>query len=159
MSIQYFPATQFFYVFQANEEAVIGSFTDKTTELYYMQLSCFISEVTSIGTDRMRIKIYSDANKNNLLYTSSWSDFSSITDIGSTNWRGLIRVDFNRENINSELTYYWAVQMDNYTPTATYEIGFGSAWPWPRYGTSPAASTFQDFPADVGIFGYEEVTF
>lgn len=158
MSTQDFPASQYFSIFQTNEEAIVGSFTNITTELAHMQLTCFIKDGTGITTERFRVKIYADENKNALLYTSDWSNFSDISELPVANWRGLIRVNWNRENVNENTTYHWSIEMNNYTPTASFEIGFGYAWPWPRYGTTPAGSTFENFPIDMGLFGYKDFT-
>jgi hypothetical protein len=139
---------------QVNEAQSMGSFQETLSgELKYIRSAIYIENVSSLGgSERMRIKIYSDSSLTGLLYTSEWSNISSITNLGSTNWLGWIRFDFNKENINKNLIYYAKIETDNYTS------GISVLYDFPFAVYDNGEDIFQNRPIMLQIFTYKDLS-
>lgn len=151
MSLKDFAKVQYVKTIDTSEVIKIGSFKDISNgELAHIRLLFYIKGLLS-GTEKFRTKVYSDAGFTQLLYTSSWSDFSTAS-VG--NWLGWIRSDFARENINKNLTYYVSCELTGYTRNAdTFYIGVARDWPWPIYDNSE--NLFYNHPYAMQLFTYK----
>lgn len=105
---------------------------------------------TPAGTERFRTKLYLDPSHKVHYCTSEWSNLSDAT---TGNWFGLIRSDYNGENINPNITYYVEVEFDSYTRVGeTFWIGVARDFPDPIYTMSPAPTKFFQYPMATQIF-------
>lgn len=152
MAFQDFSETLYIKTMDTGEEIRVGSFaTANNMELKYIRLTLYIDGATPTN-EQIRMKIYSDSGFSSLLYTSDWSTLSDITGV-SSRWLGWVRVDFNRENINKNKTYYATIESQNYTRIlGTYDIGFAYDFPYPLYDNSE--NLFYNHPIQTQIFGY-----
>ena len=108
-----FPRDQWYKTFNDDEIVKAGSFIPNTNdELRYIRPYFFINN-SIFGTERFRCIIYSDNGYTSPLYTSSWSNFSSISNLAA-NWQGFIRSDFADEHLKEGVEYYLAIEIDNY---------------------------------------------
>lgn len=134
------------------EIARMGSFSLLVSnELKYMRVLLFINGDIA-GTERLRLKIFSDPLHTSLMYTSEWSSLSDISNIG-TYWLGWLRITFNRESLNKNLTYYLSAEVDGYTRVGgSFYIGLMFDFPWPIYDNNE--DIFYDHPLAMQLFGY-----
>jgi hypothetical protein len=128
MSVEQFPNKQWVRILSTDETVLIGGFQfPNHCELVYGNLSV-IKKGAMSGTPRARLHFYSTVDMANIVYTSDWRTLSDITGLGGSNsWLGWVRFDFDRQNINKNITYYVGVEMDSYTADLTDEtfwIGF-----------------------------------
>ena len=159
MAYQDFADEQYFKTIDTSETPVMGTFqTADNIELQYIQVIIWIQDVTALGgSEQIRLNIYSEDTYTALLYQSNWRSISDITNLGSQNWTGLLRIDFNRENINKNLTYYVRAELQNYTRNADdFWIGLSHDFPFPIYDNGE--SKFFDHPLAMEIHGYKELT-
>ena len=154
MSFEQFADLQYVKTIDISEEPRMGSFNVvNDLELQYIRVLLFISGST-VGNERIRLKIYGDMGSNNILYTSNWSNINDISGL-STYWLGYIRVDFNRENINKDTDYYVRAELDNYTRNGdTFFIGLCHDFPFPIYDNGQ--DLFYEHPLAMQIFGYQD---
>lgn len=151
MSIYQFPNQLYIQPFTQGEDLRMGSFQlVESMELQYIRTQLHIYN-QAITTQRVRIKIYGDQDYTDLLYTSSWADLSGAN--ASNYWLGYIRVSFNRENLNKNITYYAAIEIGNYTFSSSSFIGPTFDFPWPVYDNG--APNFFNHPLTMQIFGYK----
>jgi hypothetical protein len=125
MSFNQFPARLDVRVLDTDETAKVGSFQTATDiELKYIRVKLYI-QGTLGGTERMRAKVYGDADRTALLYTSAWSDLSDITGLSGT-WLGWLRLDFSAEHLNKNIEYFLSIEIDNYTRNGdTFYVALG----------------------------------
>jgi len=157
MSFLNFANELYVKTFDSTEAPRMGSFSLATSgELQYIRTVLFINGVSSLGgSEQVRIKLYGDSDHANLLYTSAWSSISDITDIGSTNWIGYFRLDFSKENLNANITYYVSIETQNYTRNAdTFYLGVPYDFPFPIYDNSQ--DLFVDHPLAMQIFTWQD---
>lgn len=159
MALGQFPEEQSTKVFDTGEEFILGCFGGgEHREMAHMRTLLYINGVTSLaGSETLQINIYSDATLTDLMFSSTPSSISDITDIGSTNWLGWIRFDFDRENLNKNLNYYATAKVSNYTRNLdAFYMGlcFNQQNPTYSYGTTNLNAA----PITFEIFGYEERT-
>ncbi len=139
MAFKDFADTQYVKTIDTGEAPEMGTFQPaKNAELAHVRVLIYIQDVTALGgSEQIQCKIYSDPNFAALQYTSSLTSLSGITNIGTTNWLGFIRIDFNRENLNKNITYYPRVNLTNYTRSANaFFIGLSRDYPFPIYDNS-----------------------
>ena len=154
-----FADTQYIKTIDTSETPNMGSFSvTDNGELKYMRVKLFVNGTLG-GTEQIRLKIYSDAALTSVLYTSDWSEISNITDengvIATGDWFGWIRMDFNRESINKNLTYYVEAEFNNYTRNLdTYYLGLAHDFPFPVFDNGQ--SLFYNHPLAFEIFTYIE---
>lgn len=154
-----FSEEQYVKTFETGELIRMGSFsTVEDGELAHMRALMYIRG-TLAGSEQFRMSVYSCHQYKGLIAQSSWVDLSGITDEnGSTitgNFLGMIRVDFNRENINKNNTYYVLAELQNYTENfPTFEIGLSYDFPSPRYATGE--TIFYNTNLAFEIFTYRE---
>ena len=159
MAFKSFPSTIHFKTVDTSEITKTGSFkTANSGELGYMRVLTYICG-TLAGPEQIRIKICANAACDKIIYTSDWSSISAIKDengtISTGNWLGWLRVTFNRENLNNEITYYGKIELQNYTRNVdVFYIGFGYDLPVISYDAGE--DYVFDNPIGMQIFPYED---
>lgn len=155
MSFLDFAKTQYIKTVDTGEEIRMGSFKDaRNEELKHFRLSIYIQGTALITTEQVRVNIYSENTYTAKMFCSNWSNISDIENLqGDVGWIGWIRIDFNRENINKNLTYYPTIELNNYTRDAQdFYIGFCHDFPFPIYDN--LEDLFYKHPLQMQIFGY-----
>ena len=136
MAFQDFADTQYIKTVDTGEEVRIGYFNvQESILLKYIRLTVYINGAKPT-TEKLKIELHLDSNYSSLYATSDWTELASIADDMTTNyWIGWVRVDFNREPINSNITYYPKIIFDNYTRNyvTEYYIGVAVDFPFPIY--------------------------
>lgn len=138
MAFKDFAETQYIKTIDTGESPRLGSFQVlENGELKHVRVKLFIKGNFS-GNEQIRLKVYSEPTFQSLLYTSNWSNINQVVDEnGNTvtgNWLGWIRIDFNEENINKNMTYYLEAEFANYTRNSdTYYLGLAHDFPFPIY--------------------------
>jgi hypothetical protein len=152
MAFNEFADTLYCKTFDTDEIVRMGSFqVAESLELQYIRLLIYING-TIAGTERIRLRVYSDSGFSNVLYTSDYSSMSSITGL-STRFLGWVRFSFDREHINKNITYYLTAEIDNYTFAEPFYIGAMYDFPHPIYDNSE--NLFYDHPIAFQLFGYK----
>ena len=161
MSFTDFAETQYIKSIDTSETPRMGSFKVATSgELKYMRVKLYVNGTLG-GSEQIRLNICGDAACTSALITSDWSDISDIVDedgVATTgNWLGWVRIDFSRENINKNITYYVSAEFNNYTRNAeTFWLGLSYDFPYSIYDNSE--SLFYNHPLAMEIFTYIERT-
>lgn len=161
MAFKDFANVQYIKTIDTGEAPRMGTFQVAVNgELQYMRVKPYIKGTLS-GTEKIRLKIYSDSAFSSLLYTSSWSNIYDVLDEDGSavtgDWIGWIRVDFNRENINKNMAYYVVAELTGYTRNADdFYIGLAHDFPFPIYDNGE--SLFYNHPLAFEIFTYTERT-
>jgi hypothetical protein len=147
MSIYDFAKQQYFKTFNTGEINTMGAFkVSENGELKYIRSLFYIHGVLT-GTEKIRLKICTDSNYSNVLYTSGWSTLLQ------SNYYGWIRFDFARENLNKTCTYYVYAEIADYTRNAdSFYICQAYDYPWPVYDNSEGS--FYNHPLAMQIFCY-----
>src|SRR3990167_9130273 len=92
------------------------------------------NSIQNIVTERIRLHIYSDAKYRNIIYSSNWRNLVDIETLDPLkDWIGWVRLDFNKENLNKDITYYIACEIDNYVYAEPFYIGLMYDFPVPVY--------------------------
>jgi hypothetical protein len=116
-------------------EKLAGVRVNETMQLVYIVLT-FFRRGTAAGSERMRLHLYGNPSfLANPVATSEWRNLADFT--AGANVLGRLRFDFNREHLNPDLTYYVAMETDNYT----------------RNGTTFYLAVKLDWPDDINIVG------
>jgi hypothetical protein len=114
MSYLQFPQANLLKVVAASGEN-LGSFQlGEPTELKYILLNTYIKG-TITGSEKMRLKLYASSLKNTAVTTSDWVYWSTIDGIGTGNWLGWIRFDFDLQPLNDDYYYYMDIETSGYT--------------------------------------------
>lgn len=151
MSIQQYAQKQIVKTLDTGELASVGSFsTVDHTELRYVRL-WFFKHGAEGGSERLRLKVCSDAELSKVLYSSAWANLADA-EIADDYWMGWLRFDFEREHINKNLTYYLALETASYTRTADYYLSLVRDWATPIYAIGDSGA----LPTAMQIYGYEE---
>lgn len=155
MAFADFAETQYVKTVDTGETPRLGAFsTAENGELKYMRVKLYIKGTLS-GSEQIRLKIYGDSSFSSLLYTSSWSSISNVTDENGAavtgDWIGVIRTDFNNENINQNMTYYLEAEFANYTRNSdSFYIGLLYDFPFPVFDNNEPL--FYNHPLAFEIF-------
>lgn len=159
MAFKDFSDIKYIKTVDTSETINMGSFsTDANLELGHIRALIYI-QGTLGGSEQIRLSIYPTEDSTNATYTSSWSNVGDVLDENGEavtgNWLGLIRCDFDRENINNNLTYYLKAELQNYTRNSqTFYIGF--AYDYPNIIYDNSEDELQDHPLAFEIYGYAE---
>lgn len=127
------------------EEVRLGSFKlQEAGELEHIRVWFFGEGMSSITNETIKLKVYSNyaTDSSTLMFESSES---ALTDIGATGdyWLGFLRCDFNRQNLNPNLTYYLNATFQNYTRGTTV-FGLCYDYPYPWYTTAGATNFYEE---------------
>lgn len=127
-------------VVETGELVVAGGFqTSRHEELRHIVMRLY-KRGTSAGSERLRLKIYSDSSCVNLYAWSDWVTLASIPQIDSgAAWEGDVRFDFSSPNINKFRTYWVAIEVDGYTrDRSVFFLAFKYDWPDSSYEQASA---------------------
>jgi len=133
------------------ENARFGSFqTQDNMELGHIRTVAYIRGTLS-GTEKMRLKVYSDVGYRNLMFVSDWSNFSDIEI--QKDFLFYLRFDFDRQNINKNNRYHVTGEIADYTRNGNdFYFGIAHDFPHPVYDNSE--DLFYNHPLVMQIFGY-----
>lgn len=151
MAIKNFPENQFIRIFGENEKLMISKQVLSSCELSNMRVKIY-SKGLNQGKARLIVypqdNIYVPDNLAQPVATSNWLDISLI----ESNFYGLVKFDFKRENISSgnfeiyfELTDYARNSYDDY-----FSLVFD--FPLPVYGSRK--DYFNQAPIAIEVFSY-----
>ena len=151
MAFKNFSEYLYIKTFDNDERARFGSFqTQDNMELGHIRTVAYING-TLAGTEKMRLKVYSDLGFNNLMFISDWSNFSDLEKI--KDYLFYLRFDFDRQNINKNNKYHVACEIANYNRNGDiFYIGIAHDFPHPVYDNSE--NLFYNHPLVMQIFGY-----
>ena len=159
MSFRQFSEYQYIRAMDTGEIIKLGGFKLGTShEIGHMRVLTFINGTLG-GSEQLRVNIYSDIGHSKKIFHSDWSNIGGTLEnengaLITGNWLGLIRFDFNRQNINKNFFYYASIESQSYTRNGdTFYIGFSYDYPFPRYSNSANASYEANLAFE--IFGYE----
>lgn len=159
MSFLDFNEDQYIKVIDTGEKVSIGSFQVlESGEIYAIRILIYINDILSmIGSEQIRVNIYSDYDEKQLLYQSAWTSIEDISFYDSTygtkqGWYGWLAVYFNEENISNKLTYYLEAETNNYSKSYPRYIGLGYDYPFPVYGEQKDA--FNKHPLGFQLYMY-----
>ena len=136
MAFKDFAETQFIQALDTGVDERMGGFTPvKNAELKHVRIFLYIQGVSSLGgSEKIRCVMHAELVNDSPVYTSSFSNISDITNLGSTNWLGFVRIDFNRENLNKNITYFPRIETSNYTRSGdAFFLGLSYDFPSPVY--------------------------
>jgi hypothetical protein len=164
MAFGQFSEQQVVKTIDTGEEILVGAFKlPAQQELKHIRLGIYINGVSSMGgSETMQLKINSDPLGTKTIFSSDVISINSTTipTLGSTNWLGLVRFDFERQSINPNITYYPSLVVNNYTRNAdTYYISGRYDFPAPAYPDliTGNPNNFTDHPIIMQIFGFSEI--
>ncbi len=151
MAIKNFPENQFIRIFGENEKLMISKQVLSSCELSNMRVKIYSK---GLNQGKVRLIVYPQDNiyvPDNLaqpVAMSNWLDLSLI----ESDFYGLVKFDFNRENISSgnfeiyfELTDYTRNSYDDY-----FSLVFD--FPLPVYGSRK--DYFNQAPIAIEVFSY-----
>lgn len=115
MAFKQYPEDLFEYVVTGTPLEV-GSYAISTYQqltAIHMALSLYRTDL--LTTEQVRLSIDRDSQSDTI--TSDWLSLTDLTGLtsGGNHWRGLVRFDFNRENISSSDTLDISIETQNYT--------------------------------------------
>lgn len=99
-------------------------------ELGYVRAQLYIRG-TLAGTEKLRMKVFSDAAYAKLMYVGEWADLSKVEGREpGKDWIGWITFAFGREHLNKNTTYYMAVEAAGYERLGdSFYLGLVLDWP------------------------------
>jgi len=151
MSIQQFYDLQTFNTFTNNQELFMGKFqTQQDEEIAHIVAKIFIFGSIS-ENESLRVNIYSESTRSNLIYQSDRSYLRDINNI-SSNWLGFIKMDFDRQNINADYEYFPYIEIENYTRTALFWVGV--KYDYPDQINDTSATSALEAALEYKVYGY-----
>lgn len=144
-----FPEILTLKTLDTSEDYQFCSFTtDKKEQTKHGYLWVYIHGSES-GSERMRVKLFSDSAETTLVDTSDWVDLADRSAKGTYDIN-YIRFDFNQIYLKASTTYYARVETDNYTRNGdTFYIALAQ-YLWEDWTLPPANTTV---PAGACVFG------
>ena len=124
MSILNFPEDFSVLVVDSSTEAYLGGFEVTTNqELGHIVLHMY-KHGAHVGTEQFRLAIYTSEDRSDTPFYSETLDVSDITSMTSDGWKGRVRFDFDRQNINTVSTYHVTLDPVSYSRTGdTFYFG------------------------------------
>ena len=150
MSFSQYADKQDFIVLRGSKIAMGIIDLGADTELSNILLT-FFKTGSLVGSEQLRINLYSSDRYESSFAQSDWVSVSDITNL-ATNWLGWLRFDFSRIDIDKDNLIYAEIETQNYTRVGdTFWMGIGLDWP-------VLVNTFDSndgAPAALQIFGYK----
>jgi hypothetical protein len=130
MSYGDFPSQLYFMILNAGTNS-LGSF-QLGSECQLRNLVFSLLKVGTLGgSERLRLKLYTDSGLTELYKTGSWASLASISGISASAWLGWLRLDFSDIWVAGSQTFYLAVETDGYTANyPTMYLGLKLDWPY-----------------------------
>lgn len=114
-----FPSSQNWKVINDGETEPVGSFTlTESGELTHIVLP-LLKVGTLAGPEDFRVSLFYDAGFLQPFASSDWVGIQGNIPL-TGNWRGRVRFDFSGETIQSGVTYFAAVESQDYTRGVSY---------------------------------------
>lgn len=161
MAFKDFSEFQYEKTSDTSEKIFMGGFqVQQNEELHSIRVKISITGAACcMGNEKFRLKIYADQFLKQTIYTSLDSTLSDIVNDDplfgtTTNWIGWLRVDFAKENLNKNITYYLGGEFINYVRTPTFVLGLLYDFPDSSYDNGQ--SNFFDHPIAFQINGFRE---
>lgn len=120
-----FPANQLIKTMATSETVHAGGFTlSRDQELRYGVVTLFKSG-TAGGSERLRLKIFHDADLTKLYATGAWSTVATAVGAAS-HWIGKLRLGFDTPvNVETPEVYHFGIEPENYTRSGdAFYLGF-----------------------------------
>lgn len=140
MAFKNFAALQQVKVIETGELVQAGGITlGKSQDLANIVVAVY-KQGAHAGTEKLRVKLFTDQAMTKLYATSAWSAVAAIPGIG-TNWIGWLRFDFAGEHLNGQLQYWVGVETTGYTRNGnTFYLSLLRDWGLGQSGNPAAAS-------------------
>lgn len=108
-----FPSKLYVKVIETGEEAYLGGYsvTDLTSLVY---ARAFVFKAGS-ATGQLRLNVYGDSKRTEVLATSEWSDLASIEEFAGGDWLGRVRFTFANLNLSNNHQVYVTCETSGYT--------------------------------------------
>lgn len=153
MSFSQFNDIQYVRTMDSSETTVLCGFsTAKSMELAHARITLLVNGTVG-GSEQIRGLICSDVAGSQVIYTGDYMNLSAITNLSTGDWYGYLTLDFNREELNKNNTYYFAVQTNNYTRNGdTYYLAVAYDWPFPIYQSFSA--NLSNIGRMIAVYGY-----
>lgn len=149
MSIKDFSNNLYMQPLTEGEILRVGSFNlVDNLELSHIRTLLYFHNLIPVN-HQIKFSIYSDSAYQDKIYESSWASLNQVPSTGY--WLGYVRIDFDNKNINKELTYYVACEVQNYTYSASSYLALTYDFPWSVYDNGQPS--FTDHPFVMQIFG------
>lgn len=135
---------------ETNDAAQLGSFTvSDRTELNNIRL-CLVKHGTAGGSEVLRIKL---ALSNDVTRSVIVSDDVALSDVSASDYFvGWVKFDFERQNLDPNLTYYAFLEYENYVRD---EETFYIAYSFDDVFAVNDFNASDDFGAAMQILGYK----
>ena len=125
MSVLNFADNPTILIVDTSTEVYLGSVNvANNQEIQYIVLDMY-KKGSHATTEQFRLKLYTHEDRTTAVATSDTRDVSDITSMTSSGWKGRVRFDFNRQNLNVASTYY--VTLDPVTYTRNSDTFYFSA--------------------------------
>lgn len=127
-----FPAITYWKTFATDEEFRAGGVTlQDSTHLKHFYLMMYLHGACA-DTERLRLKIYTDAALTKLYATSDWSNLADIENLANY-WRGRLLFTFQTKIwLSSQFQYFISAEIDGYTRNGdTHFVAAMLDWPFP----------------------------
>lgn len=147
MATERFPAVQYFKTFATGETFGCGGISGQAFQQLAQIIVMFYKHGAHAGTERIRAKIYHDADLTKLYATGDWFDLVDLEtnpgdgEVLDTYWRGRIGLNFSAKPwLDADSTYYVAAEIDGYTRNADiFYAALMFDWPFPINDSSANA--------------------
>lgn len=140
-----------------NQKVPMGHFQTARHELIgYMGVHIYIQDVTALtGTEKVKIEIYPDILYHTKIFESEeYTLKTSISNLGDTNWLGMIYLAFNLHPVNKYVKYYPKFVTSGYTNNNDARfISIVSDASNPTY--QEIGGHVHEYPLSMSILGYE----
>lgn len=152
MAFLQFPDTHLIKTIDTAETIEIGKFKMVDHQEFRYVRVLLYQNGTPGGTENMQMRLHTGDDLTAVYATSNTVQLSAVTDNLS-----LVRFDFERPNINKNLTYTVSMVVNNYTRNAdTYYLGVSYDFPNSTYSTITASEdNYTSHPLKMELFGFK----
>lgn len=168
MAFTQFPSILNVKILDTSEIMEMGGFKPtQNGELKYIRI-LLIKKGTIPGAAKVQIKVHTSTDltaayaSSNELFVGDIAQYlldqAMITSL-SDDWASWIRFDFDRQNLNMNLTYYTSLNGPGYVRDLdNFYVGVPRDFPFPHYEfeVTPSNETYSSYPLAKQIFSYQE---
>jgi hypothetical protein len=151
MAVGSFPEELYFRVLgDSPGELYLGSYVIGGSGEFYAAILSLYMQGTASGSEGLTLNVYSTFQRDNLLFSSDWSDVADIGSLGS-NWFGKLRFLFDNQVAfaNAAIEYHIFIESRNYIRNGnTFYIATKFDWPIATNNPAIAGKT----GADLALF-------
>ena len=148
MGFGQFPQDQYLIIVTDDQPTQAGSLVPGS-DIELGHITCRLFKLGAhSGSETLQLHIYGNEDLSTPIASSAEVAVSEIDSLTSSNWIGRVRFDFNREQLDSDNTYYFGIQVNNYTYS---EGSYYWAWSldWPDDVNTPASAVTRGIQASV----------